>query len=287
MEGQPKPEKRQVVLRAGATEPGIAAELLMLLETVTADGHISDTEAVELRDWLDLNRESNLPSIEFLRTTLFHILADGRVTTEERKALHLAVERVLPVELRQSVKAKRQATELVEKAQQREERTAERNRTAEERERNRRIDSANFMVAGVSHEGRASIVDRFLRVGQTVYLVREPSNQFDPNAIEIRLASGHQIGHVPRGFAVGLAPVLDAGCKQMAYCTKILEGRIAPIPVVQADLYPIDASVRGAVDAAQIPARTSATTSNRPGCGCGTAAASVVVLVLLFVAIYS
>jgi len=208
MPEQEKPAKRQVALRRGATESGTAAELLMLLETVTADGTISDAEAGELQAWLEANRDSDLRAIDFLRTTLEQVLADGRITAEERKALHKAVERVLPMELREKAKGRRVATELLEKAKEREEKAAARARATEERERNRPVHSANFMVAGVVYEGRSETVDKYLRSGQNVFLRRDPGNQYDSNAIEIRLREGYQIGYVPREDAREMAPLL-------------------------------------------------------------------------------
>jgi uncharacterized tellurite resistance protein B-like protein len=264
MPEQQKPAKRHVALRRGATEDGIAAELMMLLETITADGSINDAEAGELKAWLDANRDSELPSIDFLRTTLDQILADGRVTAEERKALHRAVERVLPAELREKAKGRRVATELLDKAREREEKAAARSRATEEREKNYPDQSANFMIAGVLYEGRAKIVDKYLRSGQTVFLARDPGNQYDSNAIEIRLREGFQIGYVPREDAREIAPLLDQGYRQAAYCTKILKGQRAPIPVVQADIYRADTTMGGAISNSEVPALKAAVS----GAGC-------------------
>jgi HIRAN domain len=259
-----------VPLRKGATHNGIAAELISLLETVTADGTITDSEAGELRVWLEQNRDSDLPAIDFLRTTLDHILADGKITAEERKALHIAVERVLPSELRQKAKGRRVANDLVERARVREEKAASRARAAEEREKRRCVYSANFLVAGVVYERRAKIVDRHLRAGQTVFLARDPSNPHDQNAVEIRIAGGQQIGFVPREYARWIAPLMDSNHKQAAYCTKILNGRKAPIPVVQANLYRADAPVVDAISTSGVPVRSASQTvlkSATSGCG--------------------
>ena len=178
------------------------AELLMLLETITADGTITESEAGELHAWLDQNRDAELPAIDFLRTMLDQILADGKITPEERKALHKAVERVLPAELREKARGRRVAGELLEKTREREEKAAKRACETEEREKRRPIYSANFMVAGVAYECRAQVVDSHLKSGQTVFLARDPGNQYDPNAIEIRLRQGYVVGYVPREDAM-------------------------------------------------------------------------------------
>jgi hypothetical protein len=287
MAASKNPRKPQVALRKGATETGIIAELISLLETVTADGTITESEAAELRVWLDENRDSELPAIDFLRTTLEQVLADGRVTPEERRALHMAVERVLPLELRERAKGRRAAQELLAKAREREERAASRQRAAEEREKNRSVFSANFMVAGVAYEGRSKVVDRHLRTGQTVFLARDPGNPHDGKAIEVRVAEGYQVGFVPRDDASQMAPLLDAGHKQVARCTKILNGRRAPIPVVQANLYRPDATIEGAIS---VPPRsilptppTSGPSSDVPATpASGSGCASNLAVALLF-----
>lgn len=267
-------------MRKQATESGIAAELLTLLETVTADGTITEHEALEIRRWLEDNRDSCLPAIDFLRTTIEQILADGKVTVEERKALHRAVERVMPPELRERAKGRREAAELVEKAREREERTARRAQELEERDRNRAAHSANFMVAGVAYEGRAKVVDRHLEPGDTVFLARDPGNAYDSNAIEARLRQGYQIGYVPREDAREMAPLLDRGYKQTAYCTKILDGRRAPIPVVQVHLYRPDADVPAAIGQTEVPPRASPGSSPDAAWGCLIGLVLVIVILL-------
>ena len=231
-----KQPKRQMALRRGATLEGTAAELLMLLETVTADGKVDDQEAAEMQAWLTANQHADLPAIAFLQGTLTQILADGIVTPDERKELHRAVERVLPIELRTDAKARHLASEAEEKAGAR-----VRDQQAKELERiaakaSRPATSANFMVAGVLYENRVSTIDSFLVVGKSVRLRREPQNAFDANAIAIYIDQG-EIGYVPRDYARMLARWIDGGARVEAHCTKILAGRLAPIPVVQVYLY--------------------------------------------------
>jgi hypothetical protein len=127
----------------------------------------------------------------------------------------------------------------------------------EERDRNRSVGSFNFMVAGVTYQGRADLIDQYLRPEQAVFLLREPTNSYDRNAVEIRTVHNVQIGYVPREYAAEMAGMLDAGFRQIAYCTKILEGKRAPIPVVQLALYRPEATVAGAVAPSEIPKRLS------------------------------
>lgn len=44
--------------------------------------------------------------------------------------------------------------------------------------------------------------------GEQVMVKREPSNQYDKNAIRIDNVQGTQIGHIPRQLAMNLAPYL-------------------------------------------------------------------------------
>ncbi|KAK4152043.1 RAD5-like protein [Chaetomidium leptoderma] len=46
--------------------------------------------------------------------------------------------------------------------------------------------------------------------GEVVVCRREPSNQYDPNAIRVDNVLGRQIGHIPRAVAAKLAPFLDS-----------------------------------------------------------------------------
>ncbi|KAK0742163.1 SNF2 family N-terminal domain-containing protein [Apiosordaria backusii] len=48
-------------------------------------------------------------------------------------------------------------------------------------------------------------------VGEVVVSKREPSNQYDANAIRIDNVFGNQVGHIPRNVASKLAPYMDAG----------------------------------------------------------------------------
>ena len=143
------------------TASGIVAELLTLMETVTADGVVTEDEAKALKDWLDLNQtEQGIPGIEFLRTTVSQVLADGKVTPEEKLAVYKAVERVLPTEVRRQARERRTAIEAVEKANRRDARKAQSQQRRFEKES--RVANVNFIVAGVTYEGRAPIVRRYV-----------------------------------------------------------------------------------------------------------------------------
>ncbi|KAG8837816.1 hypothetical protein FRC18_007854 [Serendipita sp. 400] len=48
-------------------------------------------------------------------------------------------------------------------------------------------------------------------VGEQVDLVRQPSNQYDRNAICVENISGHQVGHLPANVVAKLSPLIDRG----------------------------------------------------------------------------
>ena len=193
-------------------------ELLALCQTITDDGQISNNEIVELRNWLHANRVSDLPAIDFLVETVERIIADRKVTREERKELHEALEKVLPPELRKDAKAKRR--EVEEKL----------------KERERPLLTLDFMVAGVRYEGRAQIITRYAKEADQVFLVRDRKNVHSKNAIEVRLTNGLQIGFVPEDEAVFAAGLLDKGKPHCASVKKILDYHV-PIPVIEARIY--------------------------------------------------
>ncbi|KAG6873428.1 hypothetical protein C0995_015853 [Termitomyces sp. Mi166 len=45
--------------------------------------------------------------------------------------------------------------------------------------------------------------------GEQVMLIREPSNRYDRNAIQVKNIGQVQVGHIPRGVSAKLAPLLD------------------------------------------------------------------------------
>ena len=272
---------KHLAFRKKHTASGTVAELLTLLETVTGDGVVTEDEAKALKDWLDLNKaEQAIPGIEFLRTTVNQVLADGKVTPEEKMAVYKAVERVLPTEARRQARERRTAIEALEKVNRRDTRKAQSEQKRLERES--RLESPNFMVAGVTHEGRAPIVRRHVRENAPAFLARDPGNPHDRNAIEIRLDNGYHIGFMPRDCAESVAPLLDAGCRHKAYFTKILHGRRAPIPVVQAYAYSAAVEIEGAVLQSQVPTKRQTPKRERGRSrSCAQTCGSVLVLIAM------
>lgn len=291
-----RPKRPRLALRRG-DHAGVAAELLTILQTITADGRITDDEANHLSDWLaDNAAAASFPGFHYLNGILSHALADGTLTDDERKEIYKAIEKVLPADARREAKERRGAVEAIEGLHARAEKEAQR----QHRIANTVAKSANFLVAGVGYEGRERVVEKYAHVGDTVYLVRDPDNRYDHNAIEIRLANNQQVGYVPAPIAAELVSLMDAGFLQRAFVTKLYEGKRHNIPVVQAYWYGPDATVHDALSPGAVrsildlgytdggePLRPEAArvtaASSRSGCGCLTAALLIAVSTLLII----
>ena len=245
--------RTRLSLTKSQTQAGAGAELLALCESVTDNGSISDAQVRDLKRWLLEHRSADLPSVEFLATVVEQIVTDSPVTPEQCMTVYKAIEAVLPSEARKAAVAHRKAVEMIEREQAKVAREAEKQHAHEEKERNRPLASANFMVAGVNHEGRSVLIREYVKAGDKVFLIRDRQNKFSRNAVEIRLQNGYQIGFVPETDAIEFAPLLDRGCLHHAFVTKMLEGRKSPIPVVQAYLYQSDSDAKDAVPEKAVP----------------------------------
>ena len=205
-------------------------ELLQLLQTVTQDGTISDEEIRALREWLDINYSADLPAIALLTDRVEKILADGKVTEEEREAIYSDIETILPPDIRRDVTAKRSSLD-------REKRLPEREMTGETRGKNAPVARFDFMVAGVKYEGNPGVVRYYARQGDDVLLVRDRGSKKSPNTVEIHLQNRMQIGYVPEEDAREIASFLDQGYKYRALIKNMLTGGRTPIPVVKVHIY--------------------------------------------------
>ncbi len=65
-------------------------------------------------------------------------------------------------------------------------------------------------VSGTQYEGRIERIER-VQQGDVVMLVREPNNDKDSNAIDVRNSEG-SLGHLDAKVCKELAPILDSGC---------------------------------------------------------------------------
>lgn len=85
-------------------------------------------------------------------------------------------------------------------------------------------DSFYTKVVGVTmEEGRQEAIS-FLTQDSPIFLIREPSNEHDPNAIAVYTEAGEKIGYLKRQLALALAARLDAGEGYHAAITAITGG---------------------------------------------------------------
>lgn len=269
MAEKPTREPRKSLTRSQLETPE-ALDLLALLQTVTEDGRLLDEEISALKEWLDENSESQLPAVAHLRGAVETVLEDGRVSEEERVWLQQAIETVLPREDRSLAAMRRREAKADDRAAAAEEKAEAR----EMARKSRPVTRFDFMVAGVMHEGRGAIVQKECGVDTPVFLVREPSNRYSPNAVLVRLPSGRDVGYVPEADAARLAPMLDQGALQSASVKKVLRGGKVPTPVVWGELFAADAPVGHAVGPTGVPAQLS----RRSGCVSGVVLAAAAVL---------
>jgi len=273
--------KRRVSITKAQRQTAAGADLISLCQTVTEDGSLSDDEVAALRQWLTHYENADLPARELLFQTIERIVADGKVTPEERIELYQTLETVLPPDVRDLVRNKRKMAEKQESELRRAEREAARALEKEVRRRNTPLESYDFMVAGSKYEGRPEVISRHARAGDAVILARDPSNRFSRNAIEVRLKNAMQIGFVPEEEAVDMARLLDSRHPYEAHIKKVLTGGRWPVPVVVAKVHPKDWEGPGSVSRSK-PSRKAL--QQPEGCGTTLVAVLVVIALVLFLA---
>ena len=264
-----RPRSNRVTLTKASLASQEGMDLLILCETVTADGSVSNDEVKLLQKWLLRNQGSTPPAVEFLTATVERIVEDGRITPQERDDLHIALERVMPPEqraesrLRKLEREQRNLKDAEERSTQRQARrelaTAEKaaRRAAREQEQReealrgeRALIDIEFSVAGVTHEGRNATIREFAKEGDNVFLVRERTNAYSPHAIGVVLGNGRSIGYVPEAYASQWARFLDCGHRHLAYIKFIHSpewNSDLSIPIIEGGIFVAESQFPGAV----------------------------------------
>jgi len=236
---EPNQRKRRVSLSKTEIQEGISAELFSICQGITSDGVISKDEIVGLGLWLRDNRDTDLPGIAFLSESLNRIIADGVVTEDERRELFESIEKVLPPEARKIAKTARRAVEAKRKVDAAAAKKEQRKQELAAQERRQPEDEFDFMVAGVSYEGRHRLITRHLNAGDRVELLQEPNNRHDENAVAVILTNGKKIGYVPRNDSVDVSDCIDMHPYYVATVKKIIGIRF-PVPVIVLQFYRSD-----------------------------------------------
>ena len=241
VEGVAAPARR-LALAAAQRETENGVELLALCQPVSADGALADEDIAGLRAWIESQRREPVASFAHVLPVVEDCVATGRVTRDACRTLFTAMAAVLPTEVRAIARSARRTLEEKDAERYKLERDAHWQAARDERERNRPVARLEFLVAGTRHDGRASLIERFARGGDPVFLVRS-NHPRSRHAIQVRIAGGMQIGFVPEEIASDIARLLDSGCPCQADITRMLVGANHPAPVLTVTLYRPDSTV--------------------------------------------
>lgn len=78
---------RRISITKRQRETAAATDLIALCQTVTEDGSLGEDEVGAMAQWLIDNVAVDLPAKEFLWATVERVIADGKVTPDERQEL--------------------------------------------------------------------------------------------------------------------------------------------------------------------------------------------------------
>ena len=237
-------ERRQVTLSRTHRETSVGRELIDLLTDLSADGNVSREEMERLRSWLEVDRGVDFPALPFLYETIDQISLGGDVTEDELDRLALAIERVLPKDVRLAATAKRKqvrnARRVAHRETQRQILIAARagRRAARDAARARAgvLYEADFPIRGATRFEERRLACERLMVDDNVKLEREPDNVHDSNAILILGDDDCELGYVPREEARDIARLLDAGAEADTRVHRLWEtpeGKVVPIVLVK------------------------------------------------------
>jgi hypothetical protein len=247
-------ERRVVTLSKSQRQTTVGRELIELLVELSADGTVSREELEQLRKWLETDHAVDFPALPFLYETIDQMSSDGDITEDELDRLALAIERVLPKEIRVAAAAKRKearnARRIAQRENQRQAMIAERaeKRAVRDVARTREgiLYQANFPIAGAFRsEERRDACERLI-VDDIVTFEREPDNVHDANAILILGADDCELGYVRREEASDIAPLLDGGAEADVRVHRLWEtpdGNVVPIVLVKVRQGDTDPSV--------------------------------------------
>ena len=73
-----------------------------------------------------------------------------------------------------------------------------------------------FEVRGTRYEGRTERIER-VQTGDTLRILRDPDNRYNPNNFMIYSSQGHDLGNMPATLCDALAPLYDAGVVVLQY----------------------------------------------------------------------
>jgi hypothetical protein len=266
--------RRQVTLSNTDRATKVGRQLIDLLVELSDDGNVSRDEMSRLRLWLEIDHGVNFPCLAFLHETIEHISSDGEVTEDELDRLALAIERVLPKDIRLAAIAKRK--------QVREERRADREKKrqslAAQRAESRKARNAERMRARILHQSEFPVRGSFrseerreacerLQEDDSVKFEREPDNAHDANAILVLAEDDSELGYVPREEAAAMARLLDAGAEvdaRVRLLWKTPDGQVVPILRVRIRRGDADSSIPAVSAISRRAGKGTSTSARKP-----------------------
>lgn len=216
-------EPRRVSLSKAHRSTPAGRELIALLTELSADGQVTREEMARLKAWLEVDRGVDFPACAFLYGVVEPISQEPAITEEALDALALAIERVLPTDVRFMATLKRKEHRAARRRDLAAKREQERDAQREARERAKPLHRADFVVMGARRSAERREGCAGLEVGEAVVLEREPDNSHDANAVLVLTQDETELGYVPREEAKHMAPLLDAGAEVDATVKKLLE----------------------------------------------------------------
>jgi hypothetical protein len=100
---------QRVTLTAALCATPLVKDFLDLVSVVEEDGVVSEGEARTLTDWLAKNPTDDIPAFKFLSDTLAQRLGKSQFSRDDGYQIQLAIERVLPKDMRTQLIEKRRA----------------------------------------------------------------------------------------------------------------------------------------------------------------------------------
>ena len=67
-----------------------------------------------------------------------------------------------------------------------------------------------FDARGTRYDGRTEYIER-VKIGDTIIVVRDTKNQFNPNNFALLTAKGRSVGNMPAELCNAIAPLYDSG----------------------------------------------------------------------------
>jgi hypothetical protein len=82
---------------------------------------------------------------------------------------------------------------------------------------------SSFFVHGMRHRDLPVDWPTWLKVNDSVKLLKEPTNEYDPNAVGIYTQGGKHLGYVPAFYSKAIFSMLDYGAKPLVYVVYLNE----------------------------------------------------------------